>query len=184
MPLGIFTRACAKNVSGAQKVFIAEKTVVTAITVTSGEISAITGTTPFQRVDAEQDSVNWEQTDERVGANNTKVSNLVEFMIATPNKTMNTFVQSLIDGSPCGLYAIVTDGNGLNWLVGYDATSLTTRPLRYNNGKQKTGKNLSEVDGQTKVIQLVNECMGLAIPFDSTLNAAINGGSSTIVKWS
>jgi len=182
--LGIFARVCGKNVAGTQKIFIAEKSVVTAITVTTGEISAITGTTPFMRVDAEQDSCNWEQSDERVGANNTKFSNLVEFMIAKPTKEMNTFVQSLIDASPCGLYAIVTDGNGQNWLVGYDSTSLTSRPLRYNSGKQKTGKNLSETEGQNKVIQLTNECMGLCLPFDTTLNAAINGQTSTIIKWS
>lgn len=181
--LGIFARTCAKNVAGTQAIWIAEKSVVTAITVTSGEISAITGTTPFMRVDADQDKMNWEQTDEKVGANNVKFSNLVEFAISKLNKEMNTFVQALIDASPCGLYAIVKDGNGQNWLVGYDATSLTTRPLRYNNGKQKTGKLIGEEDGSTKVIQLTNECMGLAIPFDTTLNGAINAGNSTIIKW-
>jgi hypothetical protein len=128
--------------------------------------------------------MNWEQTDEKVGANNVKFSNLVEFAIAKLNKAMNTFVNALIDASPCGLYAIVKDGNSQNWLVGYDSTSLTTRPLRYNNGKQKTGKLISEEDGNIKIIQLTNECQGLALPFDSTLNAAINAGTSTIIKWS
>lgn len=182
--LAIFVRACAGNRSGAQRVFIAEKTVVTAITVTAGEISAITGTTPFMRVDVSQDSLNWEQEDSKVGANNIMVKNLIEYLIETPNKAMNTHVDALIDASPCGLYAIVTDGNAQNWLVGYDVRSLTSRPLRYNSGKQKTGKLISDADGQTKLIQLTNECMGLALPFDSTLNAAINAGSSTIIKWS
>lgn len=182
--LGIFARTCGANKSGTQAIWIAEKSVVTSITVASGEISAIAGTTPFMRVDADQDKINWEQSDEKVGANNVKFSNLVEFAISKLNTAMNTFVNALIDASPCGLYAIVKDGNGQNWLVGYDSTSLTTRPLRYNSGKQKTGKLISEEDGNTKVIQLTNECMGLALPFDSTLNAAINAGTSTIIKWS
>jgi len=183
MALAPFIRACAKNSSGTMAIFVAEKSVVTAITITSGEISAITGTTPFMRVDAAVGSMNWEQTDEKVGANNTKVSNLVEYALEQNNKAMNTHVQALIDASPCGLYAIVTDGNSQNWLVGYDATSLGRFPLKYSNGKQKTGKTLSEDGGQTKVIQLTNECAGLAIPFDTTLNGAINAGTSTIIKW-
>lgn len=182
--LGIFARVCGKNVSGTQAIFIAEKASVTAITVTSDEISAITGTTPFVRVDADQDKMNWEQEDAKVGANNMKYSNLVEFALSKLSKAMNIWSKALADASPCGLYSIVTDGNGQNWLVGYDATSLTTRPLRYDNGKAKTGKLISEEDGNTKVFQLKNECMGLCIPFDSTLNTAINNGSSTIIKWS
>lgn len=182
--LGIFARVCGKNVSGVQKVFIAEKSVVTAITVTSGEISAITGTTPFMRVDIEQDSGEWEQEDSKVGQNNTMIKNVIRFLLAKPAKEMNTFINSLIDASPCGLYTIVTDGNGQNWLVGYDSTALTSRSLRYLSGKQKTGKVPSDADGQTKLIELGNETFGLALPFDSTLNAAINAGTSTIIKWS
>src|SRR5664279_3528557 len=73
--LAIFTQVCGKNVSGASKIFIADKAVATAFTITSGEISAVTGTTPFQRIDAIQDSVNWKEETSRVGLNNIKVAN-------------------------------------------------------------------------------------------------------------
>jgi hypothetical protein len=184
MALAIFTRTCAKNVSGASKVFVAENATITAITVASGEISAITGTTPFMRVDAEQDSVSWEQKVERIGNNNSKVTNTIDFQVAPPATATNTFLQALIDGSPCGLFAIVIDGNGRCWLVGYNTTDLKNRPLRTNNITTKTGKNISEVDGQLASIQLFNEASGIALPFDTTLTAAIVGGTSTIIKWS
>ena len=111
MSLAIFTQVCAKNVSGASKVFIAEKSVATAFTITSNEISAVTGTTPFMRVDALQDSVYWNETGESVGLNNWKIVNEIGFDVMPPSKDTNTFLQALIDGSPCGFFAIIVDGN-------------------------------------------------------------------------
>src|SRR5512133_3849673 len=161
MALAIFTRTCAKNVSGASKVFIADASVVTAVTVTSGEVSAITGTTPFMRVDAEQDSVSWEQKEERIGTNNSKISNTIDFSVVPPSKDTNTFLQALIDGSPCGLLALIQDGNGKVWLVGYNATDAKARPLRLNNFTHATGKGVSEESGNTVPVQLYNECSGI-----------------------
>ena len=57
--LPIFTQVCAKNVSGASRIFIAEKSVATAFAITSHEITGVTGTTPFMRVDCIQDSISW-----------------------------------------------------------------------------------------------------------------------------
>src|SRR5574343_1629825 len=105
--LDIFTQSCAKNVSGASKVFIAEKSVATAFTITSGEISAVTGTTPFMRVDIIQDSGKWEQKVVKVGKNNHMIENLIEADIRPMAKDTNTFLQALIDGSPCGFFVLV-----------------------------------------------------------------------------
>ena len=184
MALAIFTQTCSKNVSGASKVFIAEKSVATAFTITSDEISAVTGTTPFMRVDALQDSVSWEESGERIGLNNWKVSNKVEFDVMPPAKATNTFLQALIDGSPCGFFALIVDGNGKCWVVGHNATDVRERPLRLSKQDHKTGKGLGEAEGNTIRITLENECGGLALPLDSTLTAAVLGGSSTICKWS
>lgn len=183
MALAIFTRTCAKNVAGASKVFIAENSVITAITVASGEISVITGTTPFMRVDAEQDSVAWEQKVEKVGNNNVKVTQTIDFKVAPPATATNTFLQALIDGSPCGFFAIIQDGNGKCWLVGYNTTDLKARPLRVNTIDVKTGANPSDAEGALAAIQLMHEAGGIALPFDATLTAAIVGGTSTIIKW-
>lgn len=181
--LAIFTQTCAKNVSGASKIFIAEKSVATAFTVTSGEISAVTGTTPFMRVDALQDSVYWNEKGEQIGLNNWKFTNEVGFQIMPPGKDTNTFKQALIDGSPCGLFALIVDGNGKCFVIGYNSTDVRERPLRLKSTDGKTGKGLSEADGNTIPIILGNECSGQALPLDSTLTAAVLGGTSTIVKW-
>jgi len=182
--LAIFTQTCAKNVSGASKIFIAEKSVATAFTITSGEISAVTGTTPFMRIDALQDSVYWNETPERSGLNNIKVTNELGFRVMPPSKDTNTFLQALIDGSPCGFFALIVDGNGKCWVVGHNATDVRERPLRLTKQEKKTGLGLSEADGNTVLVTLGNECSGLALPLDSTLTAAVLGGTSTICKWS
>jgi hypothetical protein len=184
MALTIFTQTCAKNVSGASKIFIAEKSVATALTVTSNEISAVTGTTPFMRVDAMQDSVSWSEVGEKVGLNNTKFTNTIEFDVMPPAKGTNTFLQALIDGSPCGLFAIIVDGNGKCWFPGHNETDVRERPLKVIKVDRKTGKGLSEAEGNTVRITLGNECGGMACPADSTLQAAILGGTSTVCKWS
>ena len=183
MALGIFTRVCGKNVAGASKVFISEAASVTGVTVTTGEVSAVTGTTPFKRIDAEQDSVEWDQKVDRIGNNNTKVANKIGFDVVPPSKDTNILLNALIDGSPCGLLAIILDGNGKAWLVGYNTTDLKNRPLRVNSINPKTGKNVSDAAGQVVPVELGNECSGLALPFDSTLTAAITGGTSTIIQW-
>jgi hypothetical protein len=183
MALAIFTRTCAKNIAGASKVFVAESAVITSITVTAGEISAVAGTTPFMRIDAEQDSVNWEQKVEKIGNNNVKITETINFKVAPPATATNTFLQALIDGSPCGLFAIVIDGNGKCWLVGYNTTDLKNRPLRINTIDMKTGENPSDADGALAAIQLLHEAGGIALPFDTALTAAIIAGTSTIIKW-
>lgn len=183
MALAIFTRTCAKNVAGASKVFIAENSVITAITVATGEVSAITGTTPFMRVDADQDSINWDQKVEKVGNNNVKVTNTIDFKISGPSKDSNTFVQALLDGSPCGLFFIVIDGNGKCWLVGYNLVDLKNRPLRINSIDHKTGTSPSDAEGQVIAIQIGHEAGGIALPFNTSMTATIVGGTDTCIKW-
>jgi hypothetical protein len=183
MALVKYARVCAKNTGGASFIAVAEKASITAITVTSGEISAITGTTPFKEIDAEQDSIKWDEVIEKVGNSNVKVSETVEFGIAKPSKTNATLVQSLIDGSPCGFFAIVTDGNAQNWLVGYNAVDLMNRPLRLSASNRSTGQSPSDEAGQNIKPVLMSDGGGIAIPFDSTLNNAINAGTSTIIDW-
>ena len=183
--LAIFTQTCGENVAGAAKIFIAEKTVAIAFTVATGEISAVTGTTPFMRVDALQDSVSWVQAEEIVGLNNSKFTNTVEFDIMPPATATNTFLNALIDASPCGLFALIVDGNGACWVVGYNSTDIRERPLKLESISHQTGKGLSEAEGNTVRITLKNECGGIALPLDATLTAAVvTTGDASICKWS
>ena len=184
--LGIFTQVCAKNTSGASVIYIAEKAVATAFTISSTpfEITAVTGTTPFMRVDAIQDSVEWNEEGARVGLNNWSIKNTINFDIMAPNKTTNVFLQALLDSSPCGLYAIILDGNGVAWVVGINTVDLGNRPLRMGKQSHKTGKGLSVAEGNVITLTMENECSGLAIPLNSTLTAMVVAGSGSILKTS
>lgn len=182
--LAIFTQTCAKNVSGASRIFIAEKAVATAFTVSGHEVTAVTGTTPFMRVDAIQDSVSWEEKGEQVGLNNWKITNTVKFKIMPPATATSTFLQALLDASPCGLFAIIIDGNGKCWLVGHNEIDVRERPLRVKTQTQATGEGLSNADGNTIPIELSNECSGKALPFNTAMTATILAGTDTCIKWS
>ncbi len=182
--LGIFTQACSKNVSGAQRIFIADKASITAITVAAHEVSAVTGTTPFVRVDVIQDSVTWEEKGELIGLNNWKITNTVGLDIMPPATATNAFLQSLIDDSACGFFAIVIDNNAKCWLVGHNETDLMLRPLRLKAQDHKTGKGLGDAAGNTIPVTLWNECSGLALPFNAAMTATILAGTDTCIKWS
>lgn len=181
--LAIFTQVCSKNVSGAKSIFIAEKAVATAFTVVSHEMNAVTGTTPFMRVDAIQDSIQWTEEITPVGLNNLKVSNKIEFDIMPPASATNVFRQALMDGSPCGFFAIIVDDNGAAWFVGHNEIDVRDRPLKLGGDKHDTGKGLGAAEGNVIHITLQNECSGIAIKADTTLNGTIVGGTATCIKW-
>lgn len=181
--LAIFVQTCQKNVSGASKIFIAEKAVATAFTLTGQEISAVTGAASFMRVDAIQDSVSWEEKGELIGLNNWKITNTLKLKVMPPSTTTSVFLQALIDGSPCGFFAIIIDGNGKCWLVGHNATDVRERPLRLKAQTQATGEGLSNADGNTIPIELWNECAGKALPFDAANTATILGGTAAFCKY-
>jgi hypothetical protein len=182
MALAPFIQACAKNVSGASLVYIADKSVATAFTVVSHEVTAVTGTTPFQRVDAVTDSVSWEEKVEPVGLNNLKVTNTIKFKVAPPKTATSTFLQALMDGSPCGFFAIIVDSNSQCWLVGHNEYDVRARPLKLKGQTQATGEGLSSADGNVVLVELGNECSGKALPFASGINATILAQSDSCLK--
>jgi hypothetical protein len=186
MALAIFTQVCAKNVSGASKILISDKATVTAVTITAGEVSAITGSNAFMKIDSIQDSLQWKQEESAVGLYNAQIKNTIDFNVLPPSKTTNVLLQALLDGSPCGFYAIIIDSNGICWLVGHNATDpLGSRPLRSTKISHDTGKGLAVAEGNQVAIELSNDCSGLAIPFNAALIAAIVAGTeSTFCKWS
>jgi hypothetical protein len=183
MSLAKFQRVCAKNVSGCQALYVAEQANVTALTVTSGEISAVTGADAFKEIEADIDSINWETSSEKVGLAGIVYRNTISWMISKMRLAMNTLREALADGSPCGFLAIVTDGNAQNWLVGYSENDLKNRPLRLQTETGKTGQGLTEAEGNVMNFSLQNECGGLVIPFDSNTNADINAGTADYIDY-
>jgi hypothetical protein len=182
MALAIFTYTCAKNVGGIRKIFIAEKSVATALTITAGEISAVTGTTPFMRVDTIQDSAKWEQKIVKVGKNNHKIDILIEADIRPMATATNTFLQALMDGSPCGFFVLIQTENNKCFVAGHSAEDIRDRPLQLEAADYDSGQGL---DGEANIrIKISGTMTGLALPLDTTLTNAVLAGTSTIVKWS
>lgn len=183
MALAKFARVCAKNISGCQAIYVAEQALITVITVTAGEISAVTGALAFKEIECDVDSIDWETSSERVGLAGIAYKNIIKFTITKMRTLVNTLRTALADGSPCGFLAIVTDGNAQNWLVGYSANDLKNRPLRLASESGKTGAALTEADGNVLAFTFQNECGGLALPFDVTLNPAINAGTAAYIDY-
>jgi len=179
-----FTKSCTKNVGGNSAVYVTEAANINAVTVTSGEISALTmdsGKT-FHEVQTDLDSII--HTQEGAGnSSNIGYTHRVEMGFAKPSTTLNTLRDSLANASPCGILAIVTDGNGTSWLVGYNETDGYNRALRLVQDNMASGAEPNEDDAQRVSIAL--ECINgyLSLPFDSTVGATITGGTATFITY-
>lgn len=185
MAIASYSKACTKNVGGNSAVYITEASNLSAVTVTTGEITAAltmdTGKT-FQEVQANLDSV--VHTQEGAGSqSNIAYTHKVEMKFAKPSLSLNTLRNSLADGSPCGILAIVTDGNGNSWLVGYNETDGTNRALYLVTDSLNSGAEPAEEDGQAITIALECQSGYLSLPFDSTIGATITGGSAAFITY-
>lgn len=177
--IAVFQRTCAKNVGGNATIFWTEMASMTSFTVTTGEVSAVTpnGAARFMEAQGDIDSIVRKETGEGVG-NNIKYIHRVEVKFQKPSKDLNTLRNSLADASPCGILAIVQDNNGKCWLVGWNQTDLKLRGLRLKQDVIESGAKPSDEANQC-TIALETETGYVALPFDSTLTAAILGKTAT-----
>jgi hypothetical protein len=184
MALAKYTKVCAKNTPGISWIAIAEKANMTALTLTTGEVSAITGSGAFKPVAFEIDTAEYKE--EATGGNSIAWKQTLSFMLDKPVTAMMTFLNALTDAVACGVYAIIKDNNGVYWLIGYNSgDEKARRGLNEIKLTRDSGKKPSEQDKQTVSIELSGEIPCMAIPFDSTQTTALNGGSSpTYVDWS
>ena len=185
MAIAAYTKACSKNVGGNSAVYLAEASSLTSVTVAAGEISAAltmgSGLT-FHEVQADLDSV--VHTQEGAGnQSNIAYTHRVEMKFAKPSAALNTLRNSLADGSPCGVLAIVTDGNGVSWLVGYNETDGTNRALYLVADSLNSGAEPAEEDGQAITVALECQTGYLSLPFDATIGATITGGTAAFITF-
>jgi len=177
--IATFTKTCTKNIAGNSALYVTEAASVDAVTVTSGEITAITMNTTllFQQVQGDLDSIS--RTEEGEGSQtNISYTHRVEARFAKPSKAVNTLRNSLADASACGILAIVTDGNGVSWLVGYNEADGVERALYLQTDSVTSGAEPTEEDAQAVTIAL--ECSNgyVALPFESVYGATISGGTA------
>jgi hypothetical protein len=104
-------------------------------------------------------------------------------VFSKPSLALNTLRDSLANGSPCGILAIVTDGNGTSWLVGYNATDGSNRALYLATDSLNSGA--APADDGSQAITLALECNSgyLSLPFDATIGATISGGTAAFITY-
>jgi hypothetical protein len=184
MAIAVYTKACVKNTGGNARVFFTEAANVSSVTVTAGEVAAVTMATgkTFHEVQAEIDTVI--RTEAATGRR-TNISYLhrVEMKFGKPQTALNTLSDSLTAASACGIIAIVQDGNGACWLVGYNATDTTNRALYVVQDDTNSGATPSDEEGNTVTIALETTSGFKDLPFDATLTAAIIGDTATYITY-
>lgn len=182
MAIATYTKACEKNVSGNARVFIAEAANVTSVTVTAGEVAAITAASAFKESQADIDSVI--RTEVAAGTrSNISYTHRVEMKFAKPSVELNIFRDSLTAASPCGMVAIVQDGNGECWLVGYNEADTTNRGLYVVTDDTNSGALPTDEDGNAVTIALETISGYLDLPFDATLTATIIGDTAPFIDY-
>jgi len=184
MAIATFTKVCSKNVGGNSAVYLTETANIDSITVTSDEVSVVTmdGEETFHEVKGQIDTII--RTEEGEGnASNIFYTHRVEIKFAKPSTELNVLRNALADASPCGIVAIVTDGNGESWLVGYNETDGVNRPLRLVQDALNSGAAPSEEDGQIVTIALEGTSGYVDLPFDDSLKADISGGTADFIDY-
>ena len=179
--IAVYTKVCSKNVAGCTAIYWCEIANITSFTITSGEISAVTPATgkKFLKAGGDIDTIKRIQTGVGTpGGANISYTHRVEVAFSKPSTALNTLLNALADASPCGIYAIVTDGNGTSWLVGYNATDGNKRPLRLVQDNVDSGFSPAE-DANKHLLALETVSGYVCLPFDSSLSAAILGGTAT-----
>ena len=184
MAIAVYSKACEKNTGGNARVFIAEAPNVSSVTVTAGEVTAITmaSGTAFYESQAEIDTVIRTEVAE---GRRTNISYLhrVEMQFGKPSAALNTFRDSLAAASPCGMCAIVQDGNGNCWLVGYNETDFANRGLFLVQDDTNSGALPSDEDGNVITVAIETTSGFIDLPFDATEKAAIIGDTATYITY-
>ena len=141
------TNDCASNMGGVVKVYLANKSDVSDVTVTTNKITAITMAssakfkTYYLRPNTASMSSNWQVNQE----NGTKfVQTDLVMVFNRMETTKRVEVVAMAQGELC---AIVEDANGLYWFLGMDA------PLILNAGDGLTGTARADRNGYSVTLQ-------------------------------
>lgn len=176
MALAGFTKICAKNTPGNSLLWLIEASKVSAVTIVTDEITVLTTTTgsTFQVYEVDQDSL--VRGEEGVGtSSNISYVHSIDFTLAKPTAAMRTAINALADASPCGIIAILKDGNGLYWVEGYNATDGTGRGLKLVTDSTTSGAAPDDEAGNKTTIRLETKSGFKSLPVKSTSVVAVSG---------
>ena len=183
MAIAKYSKTCGKNVPGNSRLFFTEAANIGSITVTSNEISVITmsGTTKFSEFGADIDSIKF--TIEGTGSASYSEVQKLEAKFSKKTTALITAKNSLLDAVACGVAIIRVDNNGKAWLSGYTVKDKNRRAYNKITTNFDTGAKPSDEGTAAYTITLEAEGFDDELPFDTTLNASIIGGTATFIDY-
>lgn len=176
MAIANYTKVCSKNVPGASLLWITESDNISSVTVVSDEVTVVTmnGATTFKVFDVDQDTLVRMEEGTGTGHNISYVHS-IEAAFSKPSAAMRTALNSLADASPCGMIALVKDGNGTHWLVGYNEIDLGERGLKLVQDNVTTGSAPDDAEGSKATIRLETKSGYKALPVKAGSVIAVGG---------
>ena len=183
MAIAKYSKTCGKNVPGNSRLFFTEAANIGSITVTSNDISAITmsDTTKFREFGADIDSIKF--TIEGTGSASYSEVQKLEAKFSKKTTALITAKNSLLDAVACGVAIIRVDNNGSAWLSGYTVKDKNRRAYNKITTNFDTGAKPSDEGTAAYTITLEAEGFDDELPFDTTLNASIIGGTATFIDY-
>lgn len=135
------SRDCAANKGGVAEVYIANRSDVTAVTLTDGKVSAITMASSkyFQVYQFNRGTASMASTYNVDQANGTRFVGTDLVMVFNRMQTAKRIEVTALAVND--LYVIVKDNNGAYWLLGYD------NPVNIGAGDGNTGTALTDRNG-------------------------------------
>jgi hypothetical protein len=176
MALANYSKVCSKNVGGNSTLWLIEASSYSAHTIVSDEITVFTldTSTTFKTYEIDQDTL--VRSEEAVGTgHNISYTHAVEFSLRKPSAAMRTAINAIADASPCGMIAVIKDGNGLYWVVGFNAQDLGDRGLKLVSETTTSGASPDDEEGSKTVIRLECKSGYKALPVASGSTVAVGG---------
>ena len=187
MAIAKYSKTCGKNVPGNSRLFFVEAGNISSITVTSNEISAVTmqvngsDTAKFREFGADIDSIKF--TIEGTGSASYSEVQKLEAKFSKKTTALITAKNSLLDAVACGVAIIRVDNNGSAWLSGYTFKDKNRRAYNKITTNFDTGAKPSDEGTAAYTITLEAEGFDDELPFDTTQNASIIGGTATFIDY-
>ena len=183
MAIAKYSKTCGKNVPGTSRLFFVEAANISSITVTSNEISAITmsDTTKFREFGADIDSIKF--TIEGTGSASYSEVQKLEAKFSKKTTALITAKNSLLDAVACGVAIIRVDNNANAWLSGYTFKDKNRRAFNKITTNFDTGAKPSDEGTAAYTITLEAEGFDDELPFDTTQNPSIIGGTATFIDY-
>jgi len=183
MAIAKYSKTCGKNVPGNSRLFFVEAANISSITVTSNEISAVTmaNTTKFREFGADIDSIKF--TIEGTGSASYSEVQKLEAKFSKKTTALITAKNSLLDAVACGVAIIRVDNNANAWLSGYTFKDKNRRAYNKITTNFDTGAKPSDEGTAAYTITLEAEGFDDELPFDTTQNASIIGGTATFIDY-